>query len=288
MKKLKSILALMIAMVIMCLSVLPAFASDIAKEKLNELRFKIYDVAEEFNMKVDGSYYPVEGEVFLNYTDETYNNLNSVLNVASEYIIDNETGIYFGEIEPIDEMDELMADIDKAYTEMVLEKRELEYLVSYCQSEINNNYYSDEVWNDFLEELEAAKTTLADKTIVDTRVTDAFWSLFESYNKLCLYNDVLGDVDGNGEITIMDVTSIQRYLAKLTDFNSSQKFVGWVSTSYSGEMNITCATEIQKYMAQLTDNTNWCYYYKELKNSFNIRDIKSNQLFYDEYSGHWC
>lgn len=278
MKKLRMIIALMIAMVIMCISALPAFASEIAKEKLKELQFKIGDVAEEFNMKVYGSYYPVEGEAFLNYTDETYDNLEAVLNVASRFVIDLTPDVYSGAVEPFDEIEYHMAAIDEAYAQMILEKSELEFLVNFCEAETNNGYYGDKVWSNFTEKLDTAKVILADESIVDTRVNDAFWVLFESYNQLCLYNDVMGDVNGDSAVTVIDATLIQRYIAKLTEFNSSQKFVGWLCTSYSGELDITSATEIQRYIAQLTDNTNWDYYYKELQNS-TPRDIHSNLLF---------
>lgn len=290
MKKLRTILALMIAMVIMCISVSTAFASELAKEKLKELQFKIYDVAEEFNMEVDGGYYPVEGEAFLIYTDETYDNLNSVLNVANQFVTDITPDVYSGEVEPFDEIEEHMVAIDEAYAQMILEKSELEFLVNFCEAETNSGYYGDEVWDSFTEQLDAAKAILNDESIVDTRVTEAFWSLMEAYNQLCLYNNVMGDVDGDGVVTVMDASLIQLYLAKLTDLNSSQKYVALVEISYSGEMDITSATEIQKYIAKLADNTNWGYYYKELQNS-TLRDIHSNFLFgnamQERYFGSW-
>lgn len=284
MKKIKAILSLMIAMVILCISIMPAFASGNAKEKLEELQDKVFNVATEFNIEVEGIYYPIEGECFLEYTNETYNNLRNVLNDAGSFINENSMDIYLGNIESIDEIEEHMVAIDKAYAEMVLKKSELEFLVNYCEFETNIGYYGDDVWNEFTDKLECAKVILADENIMDTRVTNAFWALFETYNQLCLYNNKFGDVDGDGILTVMDATLIQLYLAKHTELNSSQKYVAWVCTTYSGEIDITCVTEIQRNLAHLTDDTNWCYNYKVLLESTNLRDIKSNQLFYNAFS----
>ncbi len=279
MKRIVSIV--LVALMLFSVATMTAFASELAKEKFDELEKKIYLIAEELNMYVEGSYDPIDAGGFLQYTNETSSNLNSVLNEASAFIVKNRYDVNDNIIEPIEEMDEYMAAIDKAYGELVLVKEDLEFLVEFCQSEKNDDYYSDDVWNNFTLNLENAQAILTDESIVDTRVTDAFWELFESHNKLCLYNDVMGDVDKDGKVSIVDATYIQRYKAELTELNSSQKIVGWIKYNYYGDMDITSATEIQRYLAELSDNTNWGYAYKQLLNSTKPRDIMKNQLFYD-------
>ena len=57
-----------------------------------------------------------------------------------------------------------------------------------------------------------------------------------------------GDVDGNGEISILDVTHIQRYCAGIVKFKPLQLEVGDVDGN--GEVNIIDATTIQRIIAR--------------------------------------
>lgn len=66
-----------------------------------------------------------------------------------------------------------------------------------------------------------------------------------TYELLCA---LLGDVDMDGEITIKDVTLIQKYLAKLETLEDYQITLG-LTNADSDELTITCATNIQKYLA---------------------------------------
>ena len=62
-------------------------------------------------------------------------------------------------------------------------------------------------------------------------------------------NIKLGDVDGDGEITILDATVIQRHLAKLTTLSETQLLVA--DTDKDGAVTILDATVIQRFLAKL-------------------------------------
>ena len=61
----------------------------------------------------------------------------------------------------------------------------------------------------------------------------------------------LGDVNGDGEITILDATCIQKYIVQLEDFTDKQKEVADVNGD--GTISIMDSTQIQKYIVQLID-----------------------------------
>ena len=67
-------------------------------------------------------------------------------------------------------------------------------------------------------------------------------------------SDLLGDVDGDGFVTIADATLIQRWVAGLSissEFNESH-----ADTDEDGDVTITDATYIQRWLAGLTSNPN--------------------------------
>lgn len=69
--------------------------------------------------------------------------------------------------------------------------------------------------------------------------------------KALSYTDrILGDVDGDGEVTILDATHIQRYLAGLKVFNKAQFAVG--DYDGDGSVSIFDATRIQRMLAGFT------------------------------------
>lgn len=64
-------------------------------------------------------------------------------------------------------------------------------------------------------------------------------------------NAILGDTDGDGEITISDVTMLQRFLAELSiPTTEEQMMCGDVDNS--GELEVSDATVIQRYLADMT------------------------------------
>ncbi len=63
--------------------------------------------------------------------------------------------------------------------------------------------------------------------------------------------NVLGDVNGDGEVTVMDATLVQRNVAKLTEFTETQKTAG--DTNKDGEISVIDATMIQRFVAKLIE-----------------------------------
>ena len=59
----------------------------------------------------------------------------------------------------------------------------------------------------------------------------------------------LGDVDGDGVITIMDVTRIQRSVAELVNLNQNER--SSADVDHDGTVTILDATRIQRYIAEL-------------------------------------
>ncbi len=62
----------------------------------------------------------------------------------------------------------------------------------------------------------------------------------------------LGDVDTDGEVTVIDATKIQLYLISTVNLTTAQKTLADVDKD--GEVSILDATKIQMFLAQLIDN----------------------------------
>ncbi len=62
-------------------------------------------------------------------------------------------------------------------------------------------------------------------------------------------NILIGDTNGDGNITIADATELQKYLANIVDFDNEQLAVA--DTNGDGSVSIADATQIQKYLANI-------------------------------------
>lgn len=62
---------------------------------------------------------------------------------------------------------------------------------------------------------------------------------------------ILGDVNKDGVVNVLDTTEIQRYVACLNDFTDNQKFVA--DANADGKISILDATEVQRYVAECGD-----------------------------------
>ena len=60
---------------------------------------------------------------------------------------------------------------------------------------------------------------------------------------------IVGDVNGDGKVSVLDATEIQKYLAGTVKFDDGQKAVGDVNGD--GVISVTDATVIQKYIVGL-------------------------------------
>ena len=79
---------------------------------------------------------------------------------------------------------------------------------------------------------------------IDSTGNDPLISVDVSYIKPI---NRIGDVDGDGYITIIDVTEIQKYLAQFSELTEEQLICA--DTDKNGKINIKDATIIQMYLA---------------------------------------
>ena len=68
---------------------------------------------------------------------------------------------------------------------------------------------------------------------------------------------MLGDVDYDNEISIMDSTALQRYSAKLQTLTDEQLYIGDVDKD--GAITIMDVTRIQMYIAKLISDDDFFY-----------------------------
>ncbi len=86
------------------------------------------------------------------------------------------------------------------------------------------------------------KMSLSKKRSELQRAYDGF--SYDKYN-----NDTIGDVDGDGDISVLDATSIQMHVASL-EFIDSKKATA-ADTDKDGNISIMDATQIQLYIAKI-------------------------------------
>ena len=108
-------------------------------------------------------------------------------------------------------------------------------------------YYYDDEYNEV--KIDGFKITGYSGSAAETYANDngfEFISLGEAPTK---EPEVLGDVNGDGVISIADATTLQKHLANIVDFDDEQLAVA--DTNGDGSVSIADATQIQKYLAQL-------------------------------------
>lgn len=82
-------------------------------------------------------------------------------------------------------------------------------------------------------------------------ITTAFFNLLELYDKMTLDNALLGDVNGDGKVSISDATEMQRNLAKMTKFTQGQKLRAstQANASQNGpDYDISSVTTLQRHL----------------------------------------
>lgn len=253
----------MIAMVIMCISSLPAFSATDAEWELYLKMYDLFELCEEAHFAY-GVGYSIKEPVlpgsqtrpkFLNCSD------TSELEKAWEDACPMVEGYFDSYMNPYDgeiSIETATAKFDALYEELykiVIDRSELEFLVSFCEQESNDDgYYETQLWNDFQSEIAQSKELLADETITDMRVNTSYYELMYPFNLLCTSNKVSGDVDFDGEMTILDATHVQLFLAKYITINSSQLVV--LGEYKMEDIDVLDVTYIQKKCAKFFDAGN--------------------------------
>ena len=295
MKKLKTILALMLATVIMCFSVTPAFAED-SEHDLKAAYSKLHGLCWEavYDYGITAS---KQGCYFNNFPGERIPNVTSKSSLVGREVL-HETDDFLNDSlvnGNVNTNSFTVEDFEKQYNKfyttlnsLVLSKGTLKAMILFCSEEQNNNgYYSDELWNDFCEKLNTAQAIYdAPETTEDFVVTETYFELLHSHFKLCSSNTMFGDIDNDSALTIMDVSYIQKACAELVTLNSSQQLIA--------KKDIAYASEIQRYIAFFCDNVdiensslNTYIEYTEYSDihsdKFRFRSWKYN-YFYIEYT----
>lgn len=146
------------------------------------------------------------------------------------------------------------------------------YTCYYAVNEKNdNNWYSDEIWNTFVEKREKLFNALSvnnpnfelkeygegildkDYTIKQQKyISECFYELLEVFNTMTCQNIVLGDVNGDGVVSVVDATLVQKYIVGVVDFNCAQKLRARVNWN-AFPITVKESTTIQKYIVGCTD-----------------------------------
>ena len=295
MKKLKRLISLLLALVLVCLSMVTAFAEK-TDDELEQKLWELYNLNLEmfYAFGIGQDYYnpPIPGAEDPNWleTVDSESAEETCWEALCMYLTYEEGRDYYdGEINL--ETATLLCDkMREELRNIVIDRVEVEELVAICEKENNDNgYYDEELWNDFQSELAQAKELLADESIVDLRVNTAFYELMYQYNLLCTYNTVRHDVNNDGKMTIMDATYIQRFLVQLETMNTSQLYILGVLYKHNS-VSIHEATWIQRYCAKLADPLDTYFYVDRFLNvldktnpnsqTFSSDSIKYNIIYY--------
>ena len=97
-----------------------------------------------------------------------------------------------------------------------------------------------------------AKVNGKDAKFIAERKTGKIYAYYVEYTFDATKDYMLGDVNGDGKISVLDATLIQKYLAGLVTFSDTQKAAADVNGD--GSVSVLDATLIQKYIAGLISN----------------------------------
>lgn len=284
MKRIKYTLSLCLLVIIPFLSALSVHAETMQKD-YEEFRDFIYKVDEPYN-----SYDSYEGEAWDYLPNRDFMVAQNTCRVLLETMRVEIGRDGYSNVTK-ESIKEAKDNLVNAESTVIICVSDIELLYSICKNEINERHYYDSVqWGEFQNNLNTVETYLNTPKAESIESTSAFWELYGSYNQLCVSNHVPGDADGDGSVTILDATKIQRVLADLDSKpNSSQKFVMDVrNDGVVDSPNITDATEIQRYLAGLTENEDWCSYLSYLSNNVDNKQTTANRIIYQRiYNQKW-
>lgn len=244
----KKILSVLLAVLIMGISTVTAFAEDNNTESTNEENYSSLEEAKEDVLDCAFKY----EEYFLKYSflfspdiplwsEQSSNNLEDTLDYVNNAVYDFDT---------IDEVVGLKNLLNHAESEMCVELGELKWMLDYMKKDYESvGYYDEDTTSEIktIYELAQSDYLSGDEKLIHK----SYVSLRNLLNELCLYNQIPGDVNKDGKLTIDDVTLIQKNLADLTQFNSSQNYIAGI-TKVS---NIDMVTTWQKDIISLSSKS---------------------------------
>lgn len=294
MKKLKAILALMIAMAIMCISMSTTFAATDAEKELYKKMYDLLELCEEAHFAF-GIGYSITESVEPGYpnrpkylacsdTTELVKAWEDACPMVEGYF-DSYMSPYDGEIS----IETATAKYDTLHEELykiVIDRSELKLLVAFCEQESNdNNYYEAQLWDDFQSEIAQSKELLADESITDMRVNIAYYELMYQFNLLCITNRIAFDVDNDELITILDATCIQLILAGYRNINYSQLVV--LDKVEKSGVNIIDVTFVQRYCAHYYSSSLESASLDSLANRIEMCNPESDEFELSSFRYNW-
>ncbi len=234
----KKILSAAIAIVLAVFSVIPAFAQG-SDEPITDEEYT------EFMRFVDACHYtfvdpePIINKTYPYWTEDSKQRMAVAVEEVRARTITTAS-----------QLEQAYADMFEVSSTMYVEKGELKYMYYLFINENNDNgYYSDELWNEVQQLITDAKTAYysGDEQLVH----HVYIKMRNTYDALCKYNTVYGDFSGDGELNVVDVTYLQKYIVELTEFNSSQKMLSYINGEDVSGASIKTATYMQKYIVGL-------------------------------------
>ena len=282
MKRIKMILALMIAMVIICVSVLTAFAKDMDEEvNVYTLADDLQEYTAEYLRTFRLEFEQTPGSLPLNCCLDSASELLAVCEEVENFYLE----VIDTRVPTVEEINSYYRRLDEAAKKVILYRGELKYLIDHCGYETNDDsYYPQDIWEHFQDCLERAVDVYT-KEIRGIEVSQVYWDLKFAYNELCVVNTVSGDLDNSGKLSIFDVTLVQMNLVQMCSFNSSQLTI----LNESSEDNITImdATKLQLAIAELDEFSS--YNLVALSADTNRMCLNDNRVFrsyrYTNYQG---
>ncbi len=109
--------------------------------------------------------------------------------------------------------------------------------------------FTDESWNAMEEKLADANAVYINENATQAEVDLVTQELLNAIDGLVRVKELSGDVDGDGVVSIMDATLIQRHLAQLEAIDEDR--FDYADTDKNGEISIVDATMVQRFIAQL-------------------------------------
>lgn len=143
----------------------------------------------------------------------------------------------------------LNADLNKMYVVPAYAKATYEMALA---EQNYNNWYTEEQWSEFtqkINDLKVAIDSLTSDTEQSSKLTKAFHSLLKTYNEMTNAHTLVGDVNKDNQVNVMDVTLLQKYLVDMENLTGAQKMLSG-SRSYD-DISIIDVTELQKHIAGL-------------------------------------
>ncbi|MGN0454236.1 MAG: hypothetical protein ACI4G1_03580 [Ruminococcus sp.] len=120
-----------------------------------------------------------------------------------------------------------MEEVDQTWATSTVCSGALKWLLNYVQKDLDSEgYYDDATKAQLVEIYNKSKDALENGT--EEEIHCAFIDMYNEFRRLCIYNDVEGDVNGDGRATVLDISILQQYFAKEVVLNTSQRFAGSV------------------------------------------------------------